>query len=188
MKIEIDVSDEISPMVQRMLEHNPSYMRHVSKSLGWWFQKNTKTGVKRGAPGGVPFKERIPLRVRKAVGASAASSWYGRMKNAIGYSYDGKGTVSIGWTSATAAAYGKIQEYGFERNVTSSMRAHWAAAGYPLSIGKKFLSVPARPIFEPMARELRPQIGSYVENKLQSYIKENVTFGKKNRRIYKVYG
>ncbi len=185
--IQINVSDEISPMLLRMLEHNKAYMRHVTKSLGYMFQKETKAGVSSGSPGGETFPERLPYKLRKAVG-KAGFGWYGKMVRAIGYAYNANsGTVDIGWTSSTAAMYGRIQEFGVTKDVTPNMRKHWAAAGYPLSPFTQELEVPARPVFDPMAAKLEPEIPSYVEKKLESYMTENVEYGKKNRRTYKVY-
>lgn len=189
MVIDIDVRDSIEPTLVKLLQTNAKYLRAVSKSVGWFVQKETKAGIKSGAPGGQPFEERIPYKIRKALSETAKHAWYGAMVNAVGYEYS-NGSVNIGWTSKAAAAYGKIQEYGMLREVTSNMRKYWAAVGYPLSKNTEVLNVPERPVFEPMANVVEKQIPSYVEDKLNSYLQETADFGEKQvkRRKYKVYG
>lgn len=59
---------------------------------------------------------------------------------------------------------------------------------YPLSKKKKELITPARPIFEPMMTRIHDDFAPYIERKVQSYMEGNVKFGKKNKRVYKVYG
>ena len=43
--IEISVTDEIEPFLARTLKHNKVYLRHVSKSLGYFIQKRVKEGM-----------------------------------------------------------------------------------------------------------------------------------------------
>ena len=96
--------------------------------------------------------------------------------------------MRIGWTSRTAATYGRKQEEGYETPVTSAVRKRYREAGFKLSKNTKYLETPARPVFEPMAGVLQPQIAPYVQMKLYDYAEENVTYSKKARRKYKVYG
>lgn len=184
--VEIIVSDEIGPMLERTLAHNKDYQRKMLKSFGYVTQKKIKEEVVKGAPGGEQFKERIPYKVRKAVGGSAAKKWYGKMRKAIGYAYRDNG-VDIGWTSRTAAKYGEIQEHGKTYNVTESVRNRWEAAGYPLSGSTTELHVPQRPIFEPMASVVQEDIKPFAEQKMREYMEENVIFAKRSRRKYRVY-
>ena len=189
MIITFDVSDEINPLIKRALEHSESYMRKVTKSVGYMYQDASKKGAESGSPNGETYQERIPYKIRKALDSKAPTSWYGKLRNAIGYEYLGKGSVAIGWTSATASKYGELQEHGYRRKITSAVRRKWANAGYPLPANKSELVIPARPIFEPMARKLKSEIVPYVEKQVSAYISENVEFGKKKneRRVYKVY-
>lgn len=184
--IEIDVSDEISPMLQSFLESNTRYFRALGKSVGWWFRDTTKREVSLGSAGGEDFVERIPLKIRKKLNPKAPSQWYGRMRQAIGYEYD-NGVVKIGWTSPTASRYGNIQEYGTQKYITREMYGFFNKRGVRLSKNKLYLNVPARPIFEPMMNELKPKIAPYINDKVTLYMQGNVEFGKKNRRVYKVY-
>ena len=188
MIIEINVADEISPAIKRIIDHNPSYLRKLSKSLGWWFSQNTKKEILSGNPGGERYQERLPLDVRRKVGrGQGAKEWYGKMRRAIGYQYR-NGAVVIGWTSNTAAYYGRIQEFGYKRQVTEAIRKRWAAAGYPLSKNKSELVIPKRPVFDPVTAKLESKVAPYAEEKINAYLTENVEFGKKNRRRYVVYG
>ena len=186
--LEINVTDEIAPLLERMAAHNKGFLKSAAKSLGYFVQKEIKQEVKTGAPGGANFVERRPHRIRAALqGGSAARQWYGKMLRAIGYQYDG-GIVRIGWTSRTSATYGRRQEEGFETPVTSSVRKRYREAGLSIGKNKKYLVTPARPVFEPMAGVLQPQIAPYVQMKLYDYAEENATYSKKARRKYKVYG
>ena len=184
--LEIDVTDEIAPLLERMTAHNRGFLKSAAKSLGYFMQKEIKQEVKTGAPGGANFVERRPHKFRAALqGGSAAKQWYGKMLRAIGYQY-ADGVVRIGWTSRTAATYGRKQEEGFETPVTSAVRER--KAGFSIGKNTKYLITPARPVFEPMAGVLEPQIAPYVQMKLYDYAEENVTYSKKARRKYKVYG
>ncbi len=216
--IEISVADELTPAFKRMLAHNKSYLRHVSKSLGWYIQKQIKENVRKGALLGSEegWQEKwftngnIPPRKELQHG-KASTYLYGQMLRAIGYQYlpDSVSTV-IGWTSKSSAAYGRRNEEGYAETVSRSIRKRFIEAYnaeiakygdeavngmrdydkyiYPLTKSKKKLETPARPIFQPMFRRLNPKFAPYIERKVNEYMTENVEFGKKNKRVYKVYG
>ncbi len=185
--IEIDVSDELTPLTQYMLNNNKKTLARMTKSVGYFTQKEIKKGVRTGSPNGETWRSRIPWNIRRAVqDGHAPTSWYGQMKNAIGYQYENY-AVKIGWTSRTSASYGRKQESGYKTLITGLVREKWAKAGYPLSHHKDYLITPPRPIFEPMMRAIEPQIAPYIENKLNDYINNSVTFSKRSRRKYKVY-
>ena len=185
--IEIDVVDEIQPTLEGLSRNNKKAMRSAVKSLGWFLQRELKKGVESGSPGGDTFQERIPHEIRRKLqGGSAARKWYGKMRNAIGYQYE-DGILRIGWVSKTAAMYGRKQEFGYKTPVTDEIRKKYAEAGVPLSQNTKYLYLPARNVFDPMAGELHPQIAPYVQEKLNEYATQTVEFSKKARRKYKVY-
>ena len=189
MTITIDIEDQVSPFLQYMAKTNPEFMKKAAKSLGWYVQAQTKKGVRSGHPGGQSFAERLPLKARKLLSSSAQKGWYGRMINAIGYEYRG-GVVSIGWSSRTSARYGAMQEDGLVHDVTQGMRRFWGSRLVPLKGTTTALTLPARPIFAPMARSIEPALVPYVEKKLQQYINQGTDFGQKNkqRRHYRVMG
>ena len=185
--IRIDISDEIGPLLERMSGNFKKNLQSAGKSLGWFLQDEIKQGVRTGAPGGFVYTERRPYKVRKALGGgSAARAWYGKMVQAIGYQYR-NGVVEIGWVSKTAAAYGRKQEMGYRTEVTEAIRQKFREAGYPLMNKTKYLILPDRPVFEPMAGVLQPKMVPYLRYKLEGYITETVVFSKKARRKYTVY-
>ena len=181
----IDVTDEIQPLLERMAGNSRKNISAAAKSLGWFMQKEIKKGVRSGSPGGATFQERRPYGVRAALG-NAARTWYGRMRNAIGYQYY-DGILRIGWTSKTASMYGKKQEFGNVTKVTDEIRRKFARAGYPLRKDTTEIILPERPVFDPMAGELYPQVAPYVQQKINEYASGDVAFSKKARRKYKVY-
>ena len=214
--IEIYVADELSPAIKRMLEHNKVYLRHVTKSLAWHIQKEIKQNVKKGALLGSSegwskqWFTKGNIEPRKELQGGRASQYlYGQMLRAIGYQYvpDSMSAI-IGWTSKTSAMCGRLNEEGGEQQVTSAIRKKYYEAYqrevkkygakavmrhddkkyiYPLRKDKTTLNVPARPIFSPMFQELQDDFAPYIEKKIDEYMKENVEFGKKNKRVYKVY-
>lgn len=183
--ITVDVTDEIQPLLERMAGMSKKSISAAAKSLGWYLRGEIKKGVKSGSPGGETFKERRPYEVRSALG-NAAKTWYGRMSNAIGYQYH-DGILRVGWTSRTAAMYGRKQEFGNVTKVTEEIRKRFARAGYPLRKDTTEIVLPERNVFDPMAGELYPQIAPYVQQKLSEYANGDVAFSKKSRRKYKVY-
>lgn len=187
MRIDIDVTDELTPAAQYFLANSEVALRRISKSVGWWAQKNIKQGIRSGHPDGQQYESRLPYGIRRDLAGKAPRAWYGKLANAFGYEYKGNGIISIGWTSRTAAFYGKVQEFGTTRRVTQSVRNFWAAHGHPLSKNVNELNVPARPIFEPMANVLRKDIASFVEEKVKNYTETTLAYGKKSPRKYKVY-
>lgn len=186
---EISIADEITPFVQRAIAHNKAYERHVLKALGYEVQKRTKKEISTGNPFGLgEYQERLPQDVRDKLAktGSAAKRWYGKMKNAIGYAYK-DGRVDVGWTSSTAAQYGRMQEYGYKIETNEHIRAYWHKHGVPLSAKKKYLIIPKRPVFDPAFDALSPQFGEFVEKRVRDYLDENIQLAKKSRRVYKVY-
>lgn len=180
--IQIDISDSITPTFKELLRENKRWAGRVGKSLGYFVSTEVKKGAQSGSPGGESFEPRIPYTARRAI-SNASKSWYGRMRQAIGYTYS-NGSVYIGWTSPTSAKYGRMQEYGFERRVTPALRSHWAKAVaksrgslHMLSGDTTEIDVPARPLFDPMYKELQPKLAPYVEDKLKSYVADAFHYG-----------
>ena len=189
--ITVSINDGITPTIANYLKNNPQMLRSLSKSVGWYVQKNIKALVKNNTQLTSQWPERSPYaKVRRKLDYMAPKIWMGRLKRAIGYSYSyNEGSVNIGWTSSTGAKYGRIQEYGEERQVTPSMAGYFARAGVPLSPNKKFIRVPARPLFEPAMDIINPQIGDFVQSRVSEYMK-NGGFARKEgkSRRYRVWG
>ena len=72
--------------------------------------------------------------------------------------------------------------------MTSAVRERYRKAGFKIGNNTKYLVTPARPVFEPMAGVLEPQIAPYIQQRLYDYATENVEYSKKARKKYKVYG
>lgn len=167
--ITVDVKDEITPLLKRYLENNPRMIASLTKSLGWYVQGSIKKlGRERLAE---KWRERVPLEVRRKLDEQAPKGWLGKLRRAIGYSYNSATqSVAIGWTSSSAAMEGKIQEFGASREVTPRLQKYFAARGVPLSEHKKRIKVPKRPIYEPAMDIIYPKLGDYVREKVESYM------------------
>lgn len=187
MKVEIEVKDEISPMLLYWVENNERYFRALTKSVGWWYQKSIKEDIKEGHAGNVEYVERWDLSLRRKLDPNAPKAWYGKLRNAVGYEYKGNGVVSIGWTSPTSSKYGDMQEQGYSKVVTDRMRKYFRMRGINLSNNTQELNIPDRPIYEPMADVLFKQVAPYINNKITEYMTVGIEKGKKKRREYKVY-
>lgn len=169
--IKLDVRDAISPKIENWLRDNPKYIRSLTKSIGWFVQKEIKrlsndTAVTSG------WRERMPLKLRRKLADRAPKQWLGKLKKAIGYSYQqSDGSVVIGWTSRTSAMYGKWQEEGAEKPVTDAVRRRFAAREVPLGAGKKTLKLPQRPLYSPAMRIINPKLKAFVDEKVSKWIK-----------------
>ena len=182
--VTIGVQDEIGPFLQEWMRNNPRFLRSATKSAGWYVQKEIKGNIDTVAAG---WKPRVPYWVRKRLSATAKVRWLGSMRRAIGYQYVDPGAVNIGWTSSTAAGYGRIFEQGAKRRVTDFVRAFYRVRGVALSSQKQFIRVPARPLYGPAMRIVQPGIVPHIENKVADYIKNGGFTKKVTRRKYKVY-
>lgn len=187
--ITVSIKDAITPLIQRYLENNPRMIRSLSKSIGWFVQKNIKT-LSQSPVITSKWRRRTPLYIRRKLDAKAPKNWLGQLRRAIGYSYDNqRNAVEVGWTSATAAMEGRVQEFGNTRTVTPLVRRYFALRGVPLSDRKKLIRVPARPLFEPSMEVIQPRLNEFVTHRVGEYIKnggftKNVGKGRK----YEVFG
>lgn len=185
--ITVDIRDEATPLIKSYLANNPKMIASLTKSIGWYVQSNVKKLSTSTLPS--RWADRVPLKIRRKLDNKAPKAWLGKLKRAIGYAYNpASKSVAIGWTSSTAAREGKIQEFGARRQVTPRLQSFFASRGVPLSERKKQIDVPARPIFEPAMEVIHPQLGSYIQNKVASYMENGGharTSGK--RRKYEVY-
>lgn len=184
MRLEIDVTDQLTPAIQQAIEKNASYQKRLTNSIGWWYQNQVKKVYWEDTT--TEWEERIPYNIRKALNENAPRKWYGKMKQAIGYAKF-QGFVDVGWTSSTSAKYGRMQEGGYERAVTGEVRKKWIKAGHPLKKSTTELEIPARPIFEPMESNIRKDLPPFIETKVKEYIAGIEHKSARNRREYKVY-
>ena len=191
MMIEINIQNGISQYLQSLMRNSPDFVRGCSKSMGYFVQREIKKSLRKGSSDfKAAWPKRIPWKVRKDLSASAPQRWYGRLVNAIGYQYTSGGLVKIGWTSASSAQYGRIQEEGIVRTVTPWMRKKWGKAGHPLKGDTTQLRVPARPFYEPIMNKLEPKLPEYVAAKAQEFLNNGGSFKKTagKGRKYRVFG
>lgn len=188
--ITVSIKDAITPLIQRYLENNPRMIRSLSKSIGWFVRDNVRKYL-RDDSFTSRWKRRVPFEIRqKLEQGKAPEAWYGKLRQAIVYSFNNSNnTVSVGWGSHTAAMEGRIQEFGNTRTVTPLVRRYFALRGVPLSDKKQFIRVPARPLFEPSMEIIQPKIGDFVAYRVGNYMK-NGGFTKSvgKGRKYEVFG
>lgn len=196
--IALEVKDEITPMISLWLSTNPKFIRSLTKSVGWYVQKNIKQLVNDPSfnsrwPARMPYEKRRKLAARFRKRTS--KQWMGRLKKAIGYGYDSaSSSTMIGWTSSASAYDGDRFEKGVKYRITPTLRRYFALKGMVLSKDKPYIDVPARPLFEPAMKVIQPKLKPYIEEKVSGYIR-NGGFqrnpAKKNHLAggkYKVFG
>lgn len=185
--ISIDVRDEITPFIRSWLQQNPRFIRSLTKSLGWYAQREIKA-LSRDSRVTSRWPKRTPLKIRRKLDAQAPRQWLGKLRNAIGYQYY-EGAVMIGWTSATSAMEGRIQEEGTQRTVTPFLRRFFGQRGVPLKGSTTHINVPARPLFEPAMELVQPKLGAFVSQRVGEYINNGgfVKSAGKGRK-YEVFG
>ena len=188
MYFKITLEDNITPQIKRWLQDNPRIIRSVLKSTGYMVQKQLKKDIRGDFPG-QNWKERWPLAERQKLVKTAPEEWYGKLRNALGYAYNASNnSVSVGWTSRTAAYEGNRQEFGYTKLVTPGMRRDFHRKGIHLRPTTETLTTPARPFVEESYMLIAPAIPGYVRQRVQEYM-ENGGFDKKKGkgRKYTVY-
>lgn len=188
----VKILDTASPLIRATADGMPDYIRKALKSAAWMAQKEIKTGIKSGAPGGQPYAPTMPADLRKRIEHRKGRVRYpvlGKLVRAVGYQYSkADQAVQVGWLSKSAVSIGTKQEKGFERPVTAAMRRLYAAVGVPLSESKTVLNVPARPTFAPSFKVLEPKFVPYIEGKIAEYMSGKVPVSKSGGRKYRVFG
>ena len=152
------------------MKTRPDFMSKAMKSLGYNFMKDVRVGMRSGEPNGAPWKERAPVKLRRDIGGRAASVWWGKLSQALGYEYRDPGKVVIGWRSRSADFDANNLESGQNRPVTRRTRIRWAMRGHPLKWDTKEIQLPKRPLFVPMWKELQPKIAPFIEARLTDYL------------------
>lgn len=182
MYFELEVDDAASPFLQKFIEEKPRWLSSALKSAGYWAQKEIKTGILSGAPGGQPYARMMPVWMRrkleKALGHQVRRSYtpMGKLVKAVGYdkTYASTGLVTVGWLSSNAVNYGEKQEKGFFTKVNDRMRGAFIIAGIYFPQSKTTIAVPARPTYGPMKPVIQRGATKRVEEKIQSYLKGNM--------------
>ena len=196
MDFDLTIIDAATPWLEFMAQTKPDWMRKSLKSFGYYSQQAIKAGIRKGAPGGQPYPELMPLEMinllRAYYGGKARPNdpFLGKLINAVGYEYDaGNNLVRVGWLSNSAVKLGEKIEAGSVRaEITDKMRRFFWASGVGLST-KTQITVPARKTFGPMQAILAPKAAIYIENKIISYATSGTGWEKKTtKRKYRVRG
>lgn len=212
----IVIQDNATPFLRYMIAMNPQWMDKALKSLGYYMQKQIKSGIKAKSPGGQEFASFMDPRVRAqlegrtdrpmvdiishhqkgwkrkyakdAAGKSIIYPPFGKLQKAIGYQYDADAMkLTVGYLSKSAVRMGTMMENGYTKPVTDAVRKFFWSHGVPISPSKTTIKVPPRPVMEPMRKVLMPQMVPYLESKLVSYWAGNTSFSPSATRKYKVY-
>lgn len=61
--ITVDVRDEITPFIRSWLQQNPRFIRSLTKSLGWYAQREIKV-LSRDSRVTSRWPKRTPLKIR----------------------------------------------------------------------------------------------------------------------------
>lgn len=170
MMLTVETRDEITPLVKRYLENNPRMIRSLTKSVGWFTQREIKDLIAKGILSS-EWKQRSPYEVRRKLDNKAPKKWLGKLQRTIAYQYKGSGSeVDIGWASRSAAVIGRLQEEGATRTVTPALRSFFASKGVPLNSHKKNIKLPARPIYDIAMQSIQPKIGPFINERVTKYI------------------
>ncbi|MBQ8691278.1 MAG: hypothetical protein IJ516_05590 [Phascolarctobacterium sp.] len=185
----VALQDGLTPFTRNWIANNPRMFRSLMKSAGWFVQKELKKASRGNVGSSASWKERWPLERRRIIDPEAPRLWYGKLRNALGYAYDkNEKAVNLGWTSKTSAMYGRMQEEGYRRVVTPFIRRFFGKRGIYFRRTTKFLEIPARPFIDEKMDEIRNDVSTFVNNRVEQYI-ENGGFMKKigKGRKYTVY-
>ncbi|MEN6568057.1 MAG: hypothetical protein ABFC57_17370 [Veillonellales bacterium] len=178
--------DEASPLLQMMIDKFPDASRGALKSTGYWAMRKIQGGIQSQAPGGEPYAEFFPQKLRQALDRvlrGRGKSNYppmGRLQRAVKYQFLNSGargmSVVVGWTSASAVRLGGMQQEGFSRPMTDSMRRAFDAAFQKLGLKTRIkattteIKTPSRKTIPPMATQLSPQITDQFETTFKKYL------------------
>lgn len=183
--IELSIQDNITPAIAQFLENNPQFIRSLTKSSGWYVQSQIKKLSQQNRITS-KWKQRTPLEVRRKLDKEAPEKWLGQLRQAIGYQYV-NGAALVGWTSPTAAMYGRVQEFGTTRQITPRLREFFASRGMPLNAKKQRIKVPARPLFEPAMDVVEPKMLDFIEQRVQKYANGGFMKNAGKGRRYEVF-
>ncbi len=193
MGVSVEIIDEATPWLQWAAQEFPDFTRSALKSTGWWLSREIKKGIRSGAPGGRPYKPRLPAKKRreleKAFGGRVKRSypWMGQLSRAVGYQYrKNENAVVVGPLSVSAVRLFQKHEAGTSYPVTKKTRRAFAAAKIPLAKGKKFIRLPKRPTIEPVYDAYHDKIAPHIEEKIWSYIAGKKIKPRKSKRRYTV--
>lgn len=185
----LDIQDGASPYLQTLAVRFPTYTDRALRHMAWWLRGVVKGEMRQSSPGGrrwakaagvtryrvlEAFKRSGKIRryTRLSRPRKGGASWpeAGALTNAVGYEHPRLMAVAVGWLSRSAVRLGIRFQGGNKTRVTNKMRALYRAAGVPLKAGKREIEQPARPVFEPIFRARRVEIGTKIEQRVDLYL------------------
>jgi hypothetical protein len=177
MYVNINVTDELTPALNRLIAEYPKAVNSALKGTGFFAMREVQNGIKSGSPGGSAYAQFMPLNMRRKLnnimGRSTSSLPLGKMSRAVKYKADSDGSVTVGWLSQSSQRIGNMIEQGLTRNVTDKVRGLYHLA--KVNLDKEQIDVPARHTWDPMINYLTPRIPSEFERrftqKLEKVIK-----------------
>lgn len=195
MQTDVKIIDTATPFFRHVAKTLPNEFDRALKSTGWWLREEIKAGIRTGAPGGQPYKAYSDVTSSRALdsmrgrGKTKSGKRYraprklksghrpmGRLYSATRYKYYGDSRrVVIGWLSQSAEKLGTLHEKGGKVRITPKMRRFYWAAGIPLSKGKAFIDIPARPTIGPEYQENARKVPGYIEDKVLGYIQKEAS-------------
>jgi hypothetical protein len=191
------VIDQTTPMLQWVVDNKPKWFISSLKSTAYMAQKQIKSGIRSGAPGGRPYVPAMQAARRRALDNASYSRKplrsypiLGKLRNAVGYDKTraSQAIVTVGWLSRSAVRIGTWQETGVTQTVSAKMRRLFFAAGIGLRKGTTEIALPSRPTYAAMFPSLRSAIPEFMSEKIASYINGNdARSAASSNRIYRVY-
>lgn len=183
------IDDGATPYLNSLAVRFPDFTDRAMRHMAWWLRGVVKTEMRSSSPAGNRWpktaqitKFRILERFKKtyragsktsgAVNFGNAKAEAGRLTNAVGYSHPSMLNVQVGWLSRSAVRLGVIFQGGQQTKITNKMRMLFMAAGVPLAAGKRMLTQPPRPVFEPIFKARRKEIGDIIETRVAKHLED----------------
>jgi hypothetical protein len=179
------IDDGATPYLNSLAVRFPNFTDRAMRHMAWWLRGIVKTEMRASAPAGQRWpktaqitKYRVLETFKKSYKAGDSTRGKfgdpkqesGRLINAVGYSHPSMLNVRVGWLSRSAAKMGVIFQGGQQTKITNKMRMLFMAAGVPLAAGKRMINQPPRPVFEPIFKARREQIGEIIETRVAKHL------------------
>jgi len=142
--------------VAEMKEKIPEASKLALHRVGLKAQRDLRTGVLSGAPGGKPYPPNHPFTVQRK-GSSKPMVHHGDFVGAINYQMVADNAVFVGIKrgarkhgSLDTVNLAEIHERGCIIKVTPKMRAYLHSQGLHLKPSTQYIRIPPRPTFGPV--------------------------------------
>jgi len=151
-------------------------MAEALKATGGHMRKKVQAYIEKGGEGWTPLRpmtqklkgsKATPLRRLARMVRFRYGRYRGDQRVQIGFLAPGKGGTARfrRQFGTTPEALARKHEKGKRRRVTQKMRRYFASIGYPIRKSTKYITLPARPMIDPVFRKNRREIPRYLERK-----------------------